>query len=108
MTNDGSMKENPRDEKSQHKSSRLAVYRCAICSGPLFAHASGATLASIEIYPSSVPNVSSEIPSPIREVLVEALSCFGVRAWNATATMCRRAIQEAIIKLGGTGKDLYN
>lgn len=103
-----SMRENPRNEKSPRKLNQVAVYRCAICSGPLFVHVSGTSLAIVEIYPSSVPNISSEIPSPIREILIEAISCFGVLAWNATATMCRRAIQETVIKLGGSGKDLYN
>jgi hypothetical protein len=54
-----------------------------------------------EHYPIGAPNqdVAIEIPNHIQEDFKEALRCFFVNAYNATAEMCRRAIESACLDL---------
>lgn len=61
----------------------------------------------VEIYPISIPNVPTDIPTQVKEIYEEALKCHSIGAWNATAVMSRRAIQEAVLNVGGKGKDLF-
>jgi len=53
-------------------------------------------------YPLGKPsdNVAEEIPGGIREDFQEAIRCLWVNAYNATAEMCRRALENACLKLG--------
>jgi hypothetical protein len=53
-------------------------------------------------YPLGSPNddVAEEIPNGIREDFQEAIRCLWVNAYNATAEMCRRALESACLKLG--------
>lgn len=103
-------RENPLDDKSKLERNDVAVYKCCVCGGALFIRAHGNNLSSqkLDIYPVNIPTVSDDIPEKIRAIYIEALLCFGVGAWNATATMCRRIVQECIINKGGVGKTLYN
>lgn len=95
----------PKDEKPGVQRQAISVYRCVVCGGPLFARAPGPEL--VEIYPQRVPEASKDIPAPAHTIFLEAQRCHGVKAWNATAAMCRRAVQEAVLILGGEGKTLY-
>lgn len=97
----------PKDEKSAWTGQQVASYTCVVCGGPLFARAYGPNLTQVDIYPLKVPDAHPDIPSPIREIFLEAQACHSVRAWNATSAMCRRAVQEAVLKLGGSGKVLF-
>ena len=99
---------NPEDEKSAVQRNDIGVFKCCVCGGPLFIRAHGPQLQNLDIYPINIPTAPTDIPEKIRNIYLEALRCFGVRAWNATATMCRRVIQECIIDKGGEGKDLYH
>lgn len=100
----------PTDEKSACQRNDVSVYICCVCGGPLFARAYGDNLSNqkLDVYPTNIPFASLDIPEKIRKIYLEALICFNVSAWNATATMCRRAVQECIIDKGGEGKMLYN
>jgi hypothetical protein len=62
----------------------------------------------IEHYPLGKPNddVASEIPEHIRADFREALRCRWVDAYNATAEMCRRAVQASCIHLGAPSEKL--
>lgn len=53
-------------------------------------------------YPIGKPNdtVSEDIPEHIRLDFQEALRCQHVQAYNATAEMCRRAIENSCLNLG--------
>jgi hypothetical protein len=53
-------------------------------------------------YPLGKPDdkVSPQIPDGIREDYQEAIRCLWVNAYNATAEMCRRALESACLKLG--------
>jgi hypothetical protein len=53
-------------------------------------------------YPLGKPDddVAPEIPVHIQADFKEALRCLFVNAWNATAEMCRRAIEASCIDLG--------
>lgn len=99
---------NPVDEKSSMQRNDIAMYKCCVCGGPLFIRAYGTQTSQLEVYPVNIPTASTDIPEKIRNIYLEALRCFSVHAWNATATMCRRAVQECILEKGGTGKMLYN
>ena len=57
-------------------------------------------------YPMGTPNdlVSEEIPEGIRENFKEAIRCLFVNAPNATAEMCRRAIEGSCIEFGAPPK----
>jgi hypothetical protein len=53
-------------------------------------------------YPLGKPdeNVAQEIPPHIQEDFKEALRCMFVNAYNATAEMCRRALEASCIERG--------
>jgi hypothetical protein len=53
-------------------------------------------------YPMGSPNqdVADEIPEHIKDDFKEALRCIFVDAYNATAEMCRRALEASCIDLG--------
>lgn len=55
-----------------------------------------------EHYPLGLPNdtAADEIPEDIRNDFKEALRCRWVDAYNATAEMCRRAIESSCISFG--------
>jgi hypothetical protein len=61
----------------------------------------------LEHYPLDKPEdkVASEIPERIGADFKEALSCRWVKAFNATAEMCRRAIQTSCLELGAPASD---
>ena len=59
------------------------------------------------IAPAPLPSPTGEnIPSEIRTDLMEAKTCLAAQCFRAAATMARRAIQQACIAQGATGKDL--
>ena len=98
----------PKDDSSSWQSQHVVCCKCVVCGGPLFMRAYGPGFGALEVYPRKAPDAHQDIPSPIRAVYLEAQACHSVQAWNATAAMCRRAIQEAVLKLGGTGKFLFD
>jgi hypothetical protein len=57
-------------------------------------------------YPLGTPDdsVAPEIPDTIKPDFQEALRCFYVDAYNATAEMCRRAIEASCLQLGAPKK----
>jgi hypothetical protein len=59
-------------------------------------------------YPLGKPDddVAQEIPEHIQPDFKEALRCLFVDAYNATAEMCRRAIEASCLDLGAPKKDV--
>jgi hypothetical protein len=59
-------------------------------------------------YPLGKPDddVADEIPDHIKPDFKEALRCLWVDAYNATAEMCRRAVESSCLDLGANGKVL--
>ncbi len=59
-------------------------------------------------YPLGQPDddVAEEIPEHIQPDFQEALRCLFVDAYNATAEMCRRAIEASCLDLGAPKKDV--
>ena len=57
-------------------------------------------------YPLGQPDdsVAEEIPTNIQPDFKEALRCLWVNAYNATAEMCRRAIESSCLDLGAPKK----
>ena len=55
-----------------------------------------------EHYPIGSPDetVAGEVPDHIKEDFKEALRCLWVKAFNATAEMCRRAMEASCLNLG--------
>jgi hypothetical protein len=55
-----------------------------------------------EHYPVGSPDetVADEVPDHIKEDFKEALRCLWVKAYNATAEMCRRAMEASCLNLG--------
>lgn len=60
------------------------------------------------LYPLGKPNdsVDDAVPPSIREDFAEALRCRWIKAYKATVTMCRRAIQASVVELGASDKRL--
>ena len=56
----------------------------------------------LEHYPVGSPDetVAEEVPDHIKEDFKEALRCLWVNAYNATAEMCRRAMEASCLNLG--------
>jgi hypothetical protein len=61
-----------------------------------------------EHYPIGSPDdaVAEEIPDHIKPDFQEALRCLWIDAYNATAEMCRRAIEATCLDLGAPKKDV--
>lgn len=59
-------------------------------------------------YPLGKPNdsVDEAVPLSIREDFAEALRCRWIKAYKATVTMCRRAIQSSVLDLGASDQKL--
>jgi Domain of unknown function (DUF4145) len=83
----------------------IAVMQCQGCAKYILAIAQHApnqgTLQYQEHYPLGKPDdtVAPEIPTHIQPDFQEALRCRFVDAYNATAEMCRRAIEASCIDL---------
>lgn len=67
-------------------------------------------LVYAEHYPVGTPDdsVDSEIPEHIQPDFKEALRCLWVNAYNATAEMCRRAVEASCIDLGAPKKKVLD
>ncbi|MBI2884890.1 MAG: DUF4145 domain-containing protein [Candidatus Omnitrophica bacterium] len=92
----------------------MRLYACVMCHEPVLFRVVGESDRGeipddrITVYPRTIPEAPEDIPNPIRAIFLEALYCASVQAWNATAAMCRRAVQECVIAKGGKGVDLYH
>jgi hypothetical protein len=66
------------------------------------------TVQYLEHYPLGKPDdsVDQEIPEHIQADFKEALRCMWVDAYNATAEMCRRAMEASCLDLGAPHKDV--
>lgn len=75
---------------------------CNGCRGVVLVQNNGSFIA-----PTPLPSpTEKEIPKEIREDLIEAKLCFSVDCYRAACTMARRAMQQACIAKGASGKDL--
>jgi hypothetical protein len=92
----------------------IAVARCIGCRECILAklnnHKDGYTWVYEGHYPLGQPNVKveEEIPENIRPDFEEALRCQGIKAYNASAEMCRRALEAACINLGAPYSKVLN
>jgi hypothetical protein len=85
----------------------VSLSTCPACAGVIataaVAQGEGATITSM--LPTAIPAQPDElIPAAIRVDLFEARLCFSVGAYKATAGMCRRALQGAVVQQGATPK----
>jgi hypothetical protein len=82
----------------------VGVCRCIACRKFILAalHAGGGEWEYAFHYPLGKPNddVSEHIPENVRNDFKEALRCQWTKAYNATAEMCRRAVETACLDLG--------
>ena len=82
------------------------VAECQNCGGPIllvgFKDSHSGSYEYWAHYPEGKPNESipDEIPKEIGEDFKEALRCQFVKAYKATAIMCRRALQSSCQELG--------
>lgn len=107
ISNSDNYRSSPLDPKSGWQAQLMGYFKCVVCGGPLFVRTYGPGLSFQDVFPHRVPTASEDIPSPAREIFLEAQRCQSVNAWNATGAMCRRAIQEAVLIVGGKGATLY-
>lgn len=97
------------DQQTQHW---IAPMQCQGCGKYILAilqtgiAGSVQRLFYIEHYPLGMPNdtVDAEIPPDIQPDFKEALRCLWVNAYNATAEMCRRAVEASCLDLGAPKK----
>lgn len=89
------------------------VYRCDACSAPVFARFMVRLYgpSRIELAPqfTEVERARERfsftyLPHEVESLFKEALTCFTAGAFNAFASMCRRAAQAAFADLGEGGK----
>jgi hypothetical protein len=93
----------------------IAALRCVSCRkyilgvvGFVSTPASESVLQCLEYYPlGNTPQIKSDdIPPHVLEDFNEALRCRGVKAYNATVEMCRRALQASCFDKGAPDKKL--
>src|SRR6201996_1000064 len=105
----------PRFEDLQaHKPRQIGVvYRCDACDSPVFARYMVRSYgpSRIELAPqfSEVERAREKfsftyLPQEVEILFKEALACFSAGAFNAFASMCRRAAQAVFADLGEGGK----
>jgi hypothetical protein len=86
----------------------VAAMQCQGCTKYILALMTHAAVHNVprlsynEHYPLGKPNddVAAEIPEHIKPDFREALRCLWVNAYNATAEMCRRALEASCIERG--------
>lgn len=86
----------------------VAAMRCIACDNFILAIAKQMVVVNawqwvcVEHYPLGKPNdkVSEHIPENVASDFKEAVRCQWVNAYNATAEMCRRAVEASCINLG--------
>jgi len=87
-----------------------AILQCQGCRnfilGGVSRNVQGEECRYLVHYPVDKPNedVSTDVPEEIRDDFKEALRCRWVNAYNATAEMCRRAIEASCINLGAPAR----
>ena len=92
----------------------LGGMQCQACMDYILAvlspNAQNATFKYVQHYPLGKPNdsVADEIPEGIKADFKEALRCRFVDAYNATAEMCRRALEVSCIDLGASPRDVLD
>jgi hypothetical protein len=90
----------------------IAALQCQGCKGYILCVAKAqqgtAAYEYITHYPLGAPDdsVATEIPVHIQPDFKEALRCRFVDAYNATAEMCRRALEASCVDLGASPKDV--
>jgi hypothetical protein len=105
----------PRFEDLQtHKPKYVGlVYRCDACLAPIFLRTTVRAYAAdrIELAPQFMeverPRETfafSHLPEDVEVLFKEALTCYSSGAFNAFASMCRRAAQAMFADLGEAGK----
>jgi Domain of unknown function (DUF4145) len=89
---------------------RLGGMQCQGCLNYILAVfiTSGHMFQYVRHFPLGKPDetVAEEIPDGIKGDFKEALRCRFVDAYNATAEMCRRALEASCIDLGASPKDV--
>jgi len=94
----------PFDTKIDGYSALVAVCRCIACGKFILAAIvnNGPGWECAYHYPIGNPSdeVSKDVPESIRNDFSEALRCQWVKAYNATAEMCRRVVESSCINLG--------
>lgn len=76
------------------------IATCKNCQGVVFGKID-------DLYPKRVFGAKKDtLPESILHDYSEALKCFEVGAYKATAVMCRRVVQSSVESKGGEGKDL--
>jgi hypothetical protein len=102
------------DELISHRPKHVGiVYRCDACNAPVFLR------FPVKIYGNNRVELASQfteierprekfsytyLPEDVEVLFREALGCYSSAAYNAFATMCRRAMQAAFADLGEAGK----
>jgi hypothetical protein len=92
----------------------IAAMQCQGCAKYILALMTQAATNNVlrlrydEHYPIGKPNddVAAEIPEHIKPDFKEALRCLWVNAYNATAEMCRRALEASCIERGAAPRDV--
>jgi hypothetical protein len=101
-----------RSEGNVHFNKWVAVMQCQACQNYILGIAEQQNqmirYKYLEHYPIGSPDetVAEEIPDHIKDDFKEALRCLWVKAYNATAEMCRRAIEASCLHLGAPKKDV--
>jgi hypothetical protein len=83
------------------------ISQCVSCSRLVLTVRSGDGETLLDYYPRLVRTVDASVPEAVGAAFVEAQRCFDVGAYNACATMCRRAVQAAVVERGGKGETLF-
>jgi hypothetical protein len=90
----------------------IAGMQCQACMnnilGIAFYNQNSGAFHYVAHYPLGKPddNVADEVPDHIKPDFKEALRCLWVDAYNATAEMCRRAVEASCLDLGAKGRVL--
>ena len=90
-----------------HANTELCISQCVSCVRPVFTARSTETRALVDYYPRLVRTPDASVPVAVSAAFVESQKCFDVGAYNACATMCRRAVQAAVVERGGQGDTLF-
>lgn len=94
---------------------RYRLVRCAACQdlSLLMAEYVGESYESQDdygyetaVYPAPPTAISEAVPKALRDVIIEARTCYQARAYTASAIMCRRAIESLAKVQGATARNL--
>ncbi len=69
------------------------LWKCPNCQKPFLIDTDETSSGYLMLYPTEDNRVNPNLPAPLKFAYAEAISCYKVKAYTATAIMCRKTLE---------------